>query len=62
MKSRGPYLRVYRILPSFHIRSSWLGMVIQWASAFFEFLKIVSGSQMRPTMLLLSVRIFMVLL
>lgn len=37
-------------------------MVIQWESAVFEFLKMVSGSQMSPTMLLLRVNSFMVLL
>lgn len=60
--SRWVYLKVYRILPSFHILSSWLGMVIQWESAVLEFLKMVSGSQISPTMLLLRVNSFMVLL
>lgn len=49
-------------MPSFHILSSWLGIVIQCESAVLEFLKMVSGSQIIPTMLLLSVSFFMVLL
>lgn len=39
-----------------------LGVVIQWASAFFELRKNVSGIQIFPTMLLLRRRTFMVLL
>lgn len=57
------YLNVYKIFPSFHILSSWFGVVIQWASAVLEFLKMVSGIQINPTILLLRVRLlFMVLL
>lgn len=56
------HLRVYKILPSFHMRRSWLGVVIQWASAVFELRNIVSGIQIKPTMLLFRVSIFMVLL
>lgn len=56
------HLRVYRILPSFHIRRSWFGVVIQCASAVLEFRNIVSGIQIKPTILLFRVRIFMVLL
>lgn len=39
-----------------------LGVVIQWASAFFELRKKVSGIQIFPTMLLLRRRTFIVLL
>lgn len=56
------HLRVYRIFPSFHIRRSWFGVVIQCASAVLEFRNIVSGIQIKPTMLLFRVSIFMVLL
>ena len=56
------YLSVYNTLPSFQIRSIRLGVVIQWASAFFEFLKNVSGIQIFPTMLLFNLSTFIVLL
>lgn len=56
------YLKVYRTRPSFQIRSRRLGVVIQWASDFLEFLKKVSGIQIFPTILLLSTSTFMVLL
>ena len=56
------YLRVYRMRPSFQIRSMRLGVVIQWASAFLELRKKVSGIQIFPTMLLLRRRTFIVLL
>lgn len=56
------YLKVYRIFPSFQIRRSWLGVVIQWASAVLELRKIVSGIHINPTMLLFRVSIFIVLL
>lgn len=55
-----PYLSVYNILPSFWIRSNRFGVVIQWASDFLEFRKNVSGIQILPTMLLFSMRIFIV--
>lgn len=60
--SRVSYLNVYMTLPLLHSLSSRLGVVIQWASDFREFLKKVSGIQILPTMLLLSISSFIVLL
>lgn len=56
------HLRVYMTLPLLHSLSSRLGVVIQWASDLREFLKKVSGIQILPTMLLLSISSFMELL
>lgn len=56
------YLSVYSIRPSFQIRSMRFGVVIQWASAFLELRKKVSGIQIFPTMLLFRRRTFIVLL
>jgi len=56
------HLRVYSTLPSLQIRSKRLGVVIQCASDFLEFRKKVSGIQIFPTMLLLSISTFMELL
>lgn len=58
----GPHLSVYMTLPLLHSLSSRFGVVIQWASDFLEFLKKVSGIQILPTMLLLSMSSFMELL
>lgn len=49
-------------MPSPQILRSWLGVVTQCASAVLELRKMVSGTQIKPTMLLLSVSSFIVLL
>lgn len=49
-------------LPLLHSLSRRLGVVIQWASDLREFLKNVSGIQILPTMLLLSMSSFIELL
>lgn len=49
-------------LPLLHSLKRRFGVVIQWASDFREFLKNVSGIQILPTMLLLSMSNFIVLL
>lgn len=56
------YLRVYMTLPLLHSLRRRLGVVIQWASDLREFLKNVSGIQILPTMLLLSMSSFIELL
>lgn len=56
------HLRVYMTLPLLHSLSRRLGVVIQWASDLREFRKNVSGIQILPTMLLLSISSFMELL
>lgn len=62
IKVKCKYLSVYNTLPSFQILSILLGVVIQWASAFLEFRKNVSGIQIFPTMLLFNLSTFIVLL
>lgn len=62
IKVKYKYLNVYKTLPSFQILSILLGVVIQWASAFLEFRKNVSGIQIFPTMLLFNLSTFIVLL
>lgn len=56
------YLSVYMTRPLLHSLRSRLGVVIQWASDLREFLKKVSGIQILPTMLLLSMSSFIELL
>lgn len=56
------YLSVYMTLPLLHSLRRRFGVVIQWASDLREFLKNVSGIQILPTMLLLSMSSFIELL
>lgn len=56
------HLRVYITRPLLQRRRSRLGVVIQWASDLRELRKNVSGIHIFPTMLLFSMRSFMVLL